>query len=69
MTYIGITILAYFLTDTLNWRMEGEIFVRQLFEKLKSKVSRTNKLKVKYIALSFKRTKTRKEEPEKNWKL
>ena len=65
MTYIGITILAYFLTDTLNWRMEGEIFVRQLYEKLKSKVSRTNKLKVKYIALSFKRTKTRKEEPEK----
>ena len=41
MTYIRVTILAYFLTDTLNWQvLEGKekYLLDSLYEELKIKV-------------------------------
>ena len=40
MTYICIIILAYFLTDTLNWHMllgKKKYLLNSLYEKLKNK--------------------------------
>ena len=42
MTYIRITILAYFLTDTPNWevlRGKEKYLLNSLYEKLKNKLS------------------------------
>ena len=42
ITYRGITFLAYFLTDTLNWQVvrgKGKYLLNSLYEKLKNKVS------------------------------
>ena len=42
MTYINITILAYFLTDILNWQVlwgKEKHLLNSLYEKLKNKVS------------------------------
>ena len=54
MTYICITILAYFLTDTLNgqvlWGKE-KYLLDSLYEKLKNKVSLKQMQKVKDLSL------------------
>ena len=46
MTCISITILAYFLTDILNWKVlwgEGKyLLIICLYEKLKNKISLKN---------------------------
>ena len=42
MTYTRITIIAYVLTDTLNWQAFGgkeKYLLNSLYEKLKNKVS------------------------------
>ena len=42
MTYIRVTILAYFLTDTLNWQVlqsKEKYLLNGLYEELKNKVS------------------------------
>ena len=68
MRYIHVTILASFLTDTLNWQVlwgkEKYLLVCMnswkiifLYNKCKTvknlSLSRTNKLKDKYITVSF----------------
>ena len=42
MTYIRITIIAYFLTDTQNWQVlwdKEKYLLNSLYEKLKNMVS------------------------------
>ena len=42
MTYVRETIIAYFLTDTLNWQVlwgKKKYLLNSLYEKLKNKVS------------------------------
>ena len=42
MKYVRITIIAYILTDTLNWQVlwgEKKYLSNSLYEKLKNKVS------------------------------
>ena len=42
MTYVRKTIIAYFLTDTLNWQVlwgKKKYLLNSLYEKLKNKVS------------------------------
>ena len=66
---IHLIIIAYFLTDTVNWQVlesKEKYLLNSLYEKLKNKVSLkqiwkvknlsppgTNKLKVKYEVVSF----------------
>ena len=43
MMYINITVLAYFLTDTLNWQVlwgKEKYLLYCLYEKLQNKISR-----------------------------
>ena len=43
MMYIHITVLAYFLTDTLNWQVlwgKEKYLLYSLYEKLQNKISR-----------------------------
>ena len=41
MTYIRITILAYFLTDTINWQVFCDMvkYLNSLYEKLKNNLN------------------------------
>ena len=41
MTYMHITVITYFLTDTLNWQLlwDKKYLLISLYEKLKNKVS------------------------------
>ena len=54
MTYICITIIASFLTDTLNWQMlrgKDKYLLNNLYEKLKNKVSLTQNVNnIKFVS-------------------
>ena len=54
MTYIRVTILAYFLTDTLNWQVlqrKEKYLLNGLYEELKNKVSLKQIYTVKNLSL------------------
>ena len=54
MTYIRVTILAYFLTDTLNWQVlqsKEKYLLNGLYEELKNKVSLKQIYTVKKLSL------------------
>ena len=54
MTYIRVTILAYFLTDTLNWQVlqsKEKYLLNGLHEELKNKVSLKQIYTVKNLSL------------------
>ena len=54
MTYIRVTILAYFLTDTLNWQVlqsKEKYLLNGLYEELKNKVSLKQIYAVKNLSL------------------
>ena len=54
MTYTCITIIASFLTDTLNWQMlwgKDKYLLNNLYEKLKNKVSLTQNVNnIKFVS-------------------